>query len=673
MQSDAPMRVIMGPVGCVVPETLVLTEYGPMPIWRIDRPMRVVSWNEKTCRYQLSWCGGAFPKGTDYLYQVTTPQGGFVASGHHLTYAADGSYQRVESLSRGQSLRLCSRVHELTRALCGRPMSLTDAPHSTRTAVGSLGHYAASARQHGLRLLQDEGIDQDVVQGQGGVQGSHLPSFRGVRAHVGGFLGLLRGRIRRGLLDAIADQPVLSVTRQQEKRSYWDMQVLDTNNYVTIDGAIHHNSGKSVGCCFEVVRRAARQAKGPDGFRRTRCAVIRQTVRQLSDTTIKTWLDWFPDGVCGHFMKTTKTYYLELGDIRCEVMFRALDDQDDVRNLLSLELTFAWFNECRDAHPDLVEAMSRRVGRFPKKSYCKPTWLGMWGDTNPPTMDTWWYYQMEKLDPNDGITPVENNWEVFKQPSGRSQEAENVENLPEGYYDTTGMSDEYIRVYIDGEYGLSSKGKPVWKQFLPHWHIADKPLTPTCNGVKPLLIGLDLGLTPAAVFGQLDALGRCLILDELVSVDSGILRFFRERVIPLVAQRFAGAPVLVVCDPAGVQRAQTDERSAIDIIKQLGFDVIPARTNKVTARINAVDDFLMRQSDGGPAFLMDRRCFHLKAAMVGGYRWHDKKPGVILKNEHSHVADALQYLCLHVSGVVGGTLPGRQRHEVKPARSVVWT
>jgi hypothetical protein len=159
-------------------------------------------------------------------------------------------------------------------------------------------------------------------------------------------------------------------------------------------------SGKSVTCSFEVIRRASMQQPDPNtGKRRTRAAVVRETARQLQDTTIKTFLDWFPPGVCGRYMRTTKTYFFEVGDVECEIMFRALDDSDDVANLNSLELTFAWFNECRDIAPEIVDAMSKRVGRFPSSKDGGPTWHGMWGDTNPPTMDTWWYYQMERHRP----------------------------------------------------------------------------------------------------------------------------------------------------------------------------------------------------------------------------------------------------------------------------------
>lgn len=430
-------------------------------------------------------------------------------------------------------------------------------------------------------------------------------------------------------------------------------------------------SGKSVASSFEVIRRASMQKPNEQGIRKSRVAIVRETARQLQDTTIKTFLDWFPPGPCGNFMRTTKTYFFKVGDIECEIMFRALDDADDVANLNSLELTFAWFNECRDIHPDIVDAMSKRIGRFPSAKDGGPSWHGMWGDTNPPTMDTWWYYQMEGLDPKDGVSHNDNGWDVFKQPSGRSPFAENVENLPDGYYDTQGRSEEYIRVYIDGEYGLSSAGQPVYKYFRPDYHMASETLRPIINGVRPVVIGMDLGLTPAAVIGQQDPRGRTLILDEAVSFDMGIQRFVRTILKPLINDRFMGAPILVVVDPAGIQRAQTDERSAVDIIKAEGLRVIPAKTNSVSARLSAVDDYLMRHVDGDSAFLVDPHCTRLKAAMMGGYRFHHKN-GSIEKNNHSHVAEALQYLMLHINHASEAAFT-LQKRDVKRVAASGWT
>ena len=60
-----------------------------------------------------------------------------------------------------------------------------------------------------------------------------------------------------------------------------------------------YNSGKSTGMCWEVFRRASRQEKDAKGKRRTRWLVVRNTYRELEDTTIKTWLDWFPENDFG--------------------------------------------------------------------------------------------------------------------------------------------------------------------------------------------------------------------------------------------------------------------------------------------------------------------------------------------------------------------------------------
>ncbi len=429
-------------------------------------------------------------------------------------------------------------------------------------------------------------------------------------------------------------------------------------------------SGKSVTCSFEIIRRASMQKPNEQGIRRTRCIVVRETARQLEDTTIKTFMDWFPPGQCGYYLRTKKTYYLKVGDIECEIMFRALDDSDDVANLNSLEATFAWVNECRDIHPDIIDALSKRVGRFPSAKDGGPTWHGIFCDTNPPVMDSWWYYMMEHTDPKDGVSPNDNGWHVFKQPSGRSPHAENIENLPEGYYDPQGRSEEYIRVFIDGEYGLSSAGTPVYKYFRTDYHMAKEPLRVYAG--RTVLVGMDLGLTPAAVFGQQDPRGRALLHAEAVSFDMGIQRFLRTIVKPLLYERFPGCQVMIICDPAGVQRAQTDERSVVDIIKAEGFKVIPARTNNISARINAVDDYLMRQMDGDPAFMVDPRCTSLKAAMMGGYRYKMKQPDTIDKNSHSHIAEALQYLMLHLNSGFAGAQVG-QRREIKPVVSTGWT
>lgn len=202
--------------------------------------------------------------------------------------------------------------------------------------------------------------------------------------------------------------------------------------------------------------------------------------------------------------------------------------------------------------------------------------------------------------------------------------------------------------------------------------MAHDSLIPIINGVRPIIIGMDLGLTPAALFMQSDPRGRALILAEAVSFDMGVQRFVRTILKPLIYEKFSGSPILVVVDPAGTQRAQTDERSAVDIIKAEGLRVMPAKTNNVSARLSAVDDYLMRHVDGESAFLVDPGCRYLKSAMMGGYRFHPKN-GNIEKNKHSHVAEALQYGMLHIASVAdGGSIMQRTR-EVQRVPMAAWT
>jgi hypothetical protein len=183
---------------------------------------------------------------------------------------------------------------------------------------------------------------------------------------------------------------------------------------------------------------------------------------------------------------------------------------------------------------------------------------------------------------------------------------------------------------------------------------------------------MDLGLTPAAVIGQQDPRGRALVFAEAISFDMGVQRFVRQVLKPLIYERFSGSPILVVTDPAGIQRAQTDERSAVDIIRAEGLKVIPARTNSISARINAVDDYLMRQVDGDPAFLVDPGCTQLKAAMMGGYRYKPKGDSDIDKNKHSHVAEALQYLMLHIA-TAGEGMALQQKRDIRVLAAAGWT
>lgn len=422
-------------------------------------------------------------------------------------------------------------------------------------------------------------------------------------------------------------------------------------------------SGKSVGSMVEVVRRAKMQAPDKNGLRRSRWAIVRNTMPMLRDTTMKTWFDWFPDGSCGWWKETGKTFYLEFGDVKAEVLFRALDDAADVKNLLSLELTGAFINEAREIPREIVEGLQGRIDRFPSMKDGGCTWAGIWADTNSPEEGSYWWAMMEGLDPETG-SPRPNEWECFVQPGGLlkvqnsrvqrgydlvpNPDAENIENLAPGYYANLSKdaSDEYISVYVLNNYGKSKAGKPVHPLFDEDFHVAKSELI--YNPKLPLVLAADFGLTPAISFQQQDAFGRLLILDEIVTEKMGLKRALGERAQPLLRRKYTDANIFVTGDPSGGNASQNDERSCIDIFKEAGFKKVKlAYSNNPIHRTNDLDTFLSRRTEMGAGFLVSPQCAYTKRGLSGGYHYKIARNGIVSespdKNIFSHICEATQY------------------------------
>ena len=431
-------------------------------------------------------------------------------------------------------------------------------------------------------------------------------------------------------------------------------------------------SGKSVACCVEIFRRALAKGKAKDGFRKSRWAVIRNTNPQLRTTTIKTWLDWFPENDFGHFAWSVPyTHRIRKGEIDLEVIFLALDRPEDVKKLLSLELTGVWINEARELPKSIIDACTMRVGRFPSMRDGGATWYGVICDTNAPEEDHWWAVMAGDVPVPDHISRDEalmlvkpDNWSFFTQPSGMIEKvnnkklegyesnslAENKNNLTENYYNNIikGKTKSWIDVYVMNKLGSLEEGKPVYAGFKEELHISRETI-PIAE--VPVFVGIDFGLTPAAVFGQRLPMGKWLIVHELVCFDMGITRF-SELLRAEIAKKFKGLEMDIWGDPSGDFRAQTDERTPFQVMRQNGIVAKPAPSNDVSLRIESVETAVNRLIDGEVGFLVDKSCINLKKGFNGGYHYrriqvtgdrYDDRP---YKNRYSHVHDALQYLMM---------------------------
>lgn len=439
------------------------------------------------------------------------------------------------------------------------------------------------------------------------------------------------------------------------------------------------NSGKSVGCCLEIINVALHQRPDKHGRRRTRWAVIRNSYPELKSTTIKTWQDWFPATICPIRWDAPITGRMQraMPDgtvLDLEVIFLALDQEKDIKKLLSLELTGAWINEAREVQKSIVDAVTSRVGRFPpKKDFDLDkadenpiTWSGVIADTNPPDEDHWWYQAAELgglRAKNGRLVPVK-GWKFFHQPGALLEregggyepnpQAENVKHQPLGYdywiRQLAGKSKEWIKVYVLGQYGTVMTGKPIYEaDWSDPLHVTD---VGPAKGFD-LVIGLDFGLTPAAVIGQY--VDGIRVFDEVIGDNIGFRRFATDHLMPLLNTKYRGYHCTFVGDPAGAKRADHDERSVFMEALNMGIEIQPAPSNSIQARLEAVRFYMTQLRGGKPAFQLNRKCNVLRKGFNGGYRYakiqvsgSERYRDTPEKNEYSHPHDALQYLCLYL-------------------------
>lgn len=244
-------------------------------------------------------------------------------------------------------------------------------------------------------------------------------------------------------------------------------------------------SGKSSGCVVDIPKRARCQ-KPWQGKRHTRFAVVRNTYRELEDTTRKTFEQWMPPG-WGEWREKDFTFHIEVQDMVSDVLFRALDKPRDVKKVLSLDLTGCYFNELREIAKSVFGGMRGRVGRYPSMAEGGPTWYGIWGDSNPWAA-TSWQYEMFNVNRPEGF-------ELFEQPDALGPGAENIENLVPGYYADLclGMDQEWVDEYVHAKYPASDRGS-VYGHLL-HALKERGGMAPFEHAKDGVFVSVDLGIS----------------------------------------------------------------------------------------------------------------------------------------------------------------------------------
>jgi len=426
-------------------------------------------------------------------------------------------------------------------------------------------------------------------------------------------------------------------------------------------------SGKTSGAIVELLRQSILMPPGADGVRRSKQLIVRNTKTQLKDTTLASVIGllpvelykWRESEMIMRFSFPTAD-----GQVESDWLFRSLDTPEDVQRVLSLEISNAWVEEAREVPVELLSHIEGRTGRYPSQAPSRehPNGFhyrsGIIYTTNPPEIDSDHYKLLEKLPQEDDNENSIIVCDVFKQPSGLSPEAENLQNLRPGYYDelAKGKKQDFIDVYVHGRYAKSMAGKPVYETSFQYDRRvkARQPIHPDL----PVIIGVDSARQPAVVFMQLGLDGKLRKLKEAVGFDMGFKTFLTTKFAPVVNAYFRTNPLVFVGDPAWTRQNETDDNSIFKLLKQTyvtdkpgsGNSVRASKTNDPVARINALDEpFRNMWPDGEPGVIYDSDCKLLIEGLRSKYRYvrikgpDGKYKDSPEKNKWSHVSEADQY------------------------------
>lgn len=478
----------------------------------------------------------------------------------------------------------------------------------------------------------------------------------------------------------------------------------DRSEVSIIQGPV--GSGTSTACCFKMWKISMEQEPDPLGVRRTRWMIIRNTYADLKDTTMKTWADWFvrkARGQMGELLMTNpprQTIHWAMPDgttVEAEFIFTALDDPNDIKTLLSREVTGVWFNEAQFTPKEIFDAAHSRAiqGRFPPRIDGGPTWKGVLCDLNAPPEGHWIPYMRGDIplpldwddDKRREFTKPD-GWSFFVQPAGlieifegkkligyeENPAAENTRWLSEPYTTLVkGKTKEWIDTFVMNRVGLYQEGKPVHPTFVRESHVADKDIE--YRKEWPLIVGMDFARYPAAIFMQ-NIRGQVVVLNEF-GMDNVSAETFAPRVREFIMENFPGAfegKIQMWGDPTGDSAGQGTDNTPFQIFAKNQMHVAKAPGgNKISIRLATIDNMLAKMVDGQPGLLVSPNCGMLKVGMSGGYhfkklRGHNAYHTDPAKNRYADYCDALQYGVLGMgmgvetlTGAMRAPRPGRRK------------
>ena len=127
-------------------------------------------------------------------------------------------------------------------------------------------------------------------------------------------------------------------------------------------------SGKTTAACWEVGYYKPRYLRKAYGIDKTKWVVVRNSYRELLDTTFDEFKKWFP---FGEWTASTMTYVLnypptkDCREFQVEIILRSCDRPEHMKKFKSMNLTGYWIDESIEVNEEIKKMIKGRLGRFP--------------------------------------------------------------------------------------------------------------------------------------------------------------------------------------------------------------------------------------------------------------------------------------------------------------------
>lgn len=412
---------------------------------------------------------------------------------------------------------------------------------------------------------------------------------------------------------------IISITRLNEVEAYYDLQVLDNNCYVTVDGAIHHNSGKTWAGCASISQNAWQWPKVNQGY----FAPTYPQIRDIFFPTIEeAAFNW---GLKADIKEANKEVHLFRGaQYRSTIICRSMEKPSSIvgfkiGHALVDELDVMQAAKAEQAWNKIIARMRYNVDGLKN---------GIDVTTTPEGFK--FVYQRFWKQPRD--KPSLDSLYGMVQASTY----DNAANLPDDYIPSLLASypSQLIEAYLNGQFTNLTAGS-VYPDF-------DRKLNNTHAFAlerEPVLIGLDFNRLNMSSVIYVERDGWPVAVDEITDGRDTpyMARLFKERYLD------KGHAVQIFPDASGGNSSSKNaSESDLSILRAHGFTIRAHATNPaIVDRVNAVNALICNGEGVRRLKVNTNRCPKLTDALE--QQAYDKNGMPDKSSGIDHVIDSAGY------------------------------